>query len=233
LTQEPEGDESLWARQQRALAVLEQIATPDTLDKLAVGLAEHPSDAIKTWARKWQGAVQRQTQESRRGGDELVRIEAGRFLMGSPATDGESGSGEQPQHEVAVSPFLIGRTPVTNEEYGHFLQDSPRAQEPGYWSDRRLNGARQPVVGVNWGDAKAFAEWAGGRLPSEAEWEYAARAGTTTLYWWGDEFEAKRVNCRDSGSEWGGKQTSPVDAFPANPWGLYDTAGNVLEWVED
>jgi formylglycine-generating enzyme required for sulfatase activity len=213
--------------------VLEQISTPDTLDELAVALAEHPSDAIKTWARKWQGAVQRQTQESRRGGDELVRIEAGRFLMGSPATDGESGSGEQPQHEVAVSPFLIGRTPVTNEEYGHFLQDSPRAQEPGYWSDRRLNGARQPVVGVNWGDAKAFAEWAGGRLPSEAEWEYAARAGTTTLYWWGDEFEAKRVNCRDSGSEWGGKQTSPVDAFPANPWGLYDTAGNVLEWVED
>jgi formylglycine-generating enzyme required for sulfatase activity len=233
LTQEPEGDQSLWSRQQRALAVLEQISTPDTLDELAVGLAEHPSEAIKTWARKWQGAVQRQTQEPRRGGVELVRIEAGRFLMGSPATDGESGLDEKPQHEVAVSPFLIGRTPITNEEYGRFLQDTPKAREPDYWSERRFNGARQPVVGVGWEDAKAFAEWAGGRLPSEAEWEYAARAGTATRYWWGDEFEPKRVNCRESGSEWGGKQTSPVDAFPPNPWGLHDTAGNVLEWVED
>jgi formylglycine-generating enzyme required for sulfatase activity len=153
--------------------------------------------------------------------------------MGSPATDGESGLDEKPQHEVAVSPFLIGRTPITNEEYGRFLQDTPKAREPDYWSERRFNGARQPVVGVGWEDAKAFAEWAGGRLPSEAEWEYAARAGTATRYWWGDEFEPKRVNCRESGSEWGGKQTSPVDAFPPNPWGLHDTAGNVLEWVED
>jgi formylglycine-generating enzyme required for sulfatase activity len=127
----------------------------------------------------------------------------------------------------------MGRAPVTNEEYGRFVQDNSKAQEPDFWSDRRFNAARQPVVGVSWEDARAFAEWAGGRLPSEAEWEYAARAGTTTRYWWGDEFEAKRVNCRDSGSEWGGKQTSPVDAFPPNPLGLYDSAGNVYEWVQD
>jgi formylglycine-generating enzyme required for sulfatase activity len=213
--------------------VLEQISTPDTLDELAVGLAEHPSDALRTWARKWQGAVQRQTQESRRGGVELVRIEAGRFLMGSPATDDERRSNEQPQHAVAMSPLLMGRTPVTNDEFSRFLQDHPTAPEPGYWSDRRFNGARQPVVGVSWEDAKAFAEWAGGRLPSEAEWEYAARAGTTTRYWWGDAFETQRVNCRGSGSEWSGNQTSPVDAFPPNPWGLHDTSGNVFEWAQD
>jgi formylglycine-generating enzyme required for sulfatase activity len=233
LAQEPEGDESVWSRQGRALTMLEQIAAPDMLNELAVALAEHPSDAIRTWARKWHGEVERQTQESRRGGIELVRIEAGRFLMGSPATDGESDLDEKPQHGVAVSPFLIGRSPITNEEYGRFLQDTPKAREPDYWSERRFNGARQPGVGVSWEDAKAFAEWAGGRLLSEAEWEYAARAGTTTRYWWGDEFEAKRVNCRDSGSEWGGQQTSPVDAFPPNPWGLHDMSGNVWEWLQD
>jgi formylglycine-generating enzyme required for sulfatase activity len=132
-----------------------------------------------------------------------------------------------------VGSFLIGRTPVTNEAYGRFLQYNEEAREPDYWSDRRFNGARQPVVGVSWEDARAFAEWAGGRLPSEAEWEYAARAGTTTRYWWGDEFEAKRVNSRHSGSEWSANQTSPVDAFPPNPWGLHDMSGNVWEWVQD
>jgi formylglycine-generating enzyme required for sulfatase activity len=127
----------------------------------------------------------------------------------------------------------MGQTPITNEAYRRFLQSHPNAQEPAGWTERRFNGARQPVVGVSWDEARAFAEWAGGRLPSEAEWEYAARAGTTTRYWWGDDFEAERVNCRNSGSEWSGEQTSPVDAFPPNPWGLHDMSGNVHEWVQD
>jgi formylglycine-generating enzyme required for sulfatase activity len=153
--------------------------------------------------------------------------------MGSPATDSAANKNERPQHAVTVSPFYLGEYPVTNEEYARFLEANPDVREPELWSDRRFNGPRQPVVGVSWDEARHFAEWAGGRLPSEAEWEYAARAGTQTTYWWGDKFEPKRVNCRDSGSEWGGEQASPVDAFPANPWGLHDTAGNVLEWVAD
>jgi formylglycine-generating enzyme required for sulfatase activity len=233
LAQEPGADPALWSRQRRALAMLEQFAAPETLDKLADSLAEHPSSAITSWVGKRRGDVQLATQKSRRGGIELVRIAGGRFLMGSPSTDTESVPKEKPQHDVTVGSFVIGRFPVTNEAYGRFLRDNEKAQEPKFWSERRFNGARQPVVGVSWDDARDFAEWAGGRLPSEAEWEYAARAGTTTRYWWGDEFETKRVNCKVSGSEWRGKQSSPVDAFPPNPWGLHDTSGNVLEWVED
>jgi formylglycine-generating enzyme required for sulfatase activity len=167
------------------------------------------------------------------GAVELLLIEGGRFLMGSPATDSDALKSERPPHTVNVSPFYLGKYPVNNEEYARFLEANPGVKEPRLWSDRRFNGPRQSVVGVSWEEARHFAEWAGGRLPSEAEWEYAARAGTQSTYWWGDEFEAKRVNCRGSGSEWSGEQTSPVDAFPPNPWGLYDTSGNVLEWVED
>jgi formylglycine-generating enzyme required for sulfatase activity len=233
LRQQPRDDEALWSRQGRALAMLEQFAAPETLDPLADALAEHPAGEIRRWVQKRLGVFHFEAQLSIRGGIELVRIEGGRFLMGSPAIDSESKPTERPPHEVAVSPFLMGRAPVTNEEYARFLRDNSKAQEPDFWSDRRFNGARQPVVGVSWEDAKAYAEWACGRLPSEAEREYAARAGTTTRYWWGDEFEAERVNCRDSGSEWSGEQTSPVDAFPPNPWGLHDTSGNVFQWVED
>ncbi len=233
LAREPGRDEALWHRQRRALAMLEQFAGRETLDELANKLAEHPSSEIRSWVHKRLGVFHLGAQVALRSGIELVRIEGGTFLMGSPRSDTEGHSTEQPQHEVAVSAFLMGRNPVTNEEYGRFLQANGKVREPSYWSDRRFNGPRRPVVGVSWEEAKAFAEWAGGRLPTEVEWEYAARAGTTTRYWWGEEFEPKRVNCRDSGSEWSGAQSSPVNAFPPNGWGLYDTSGNVWEWVQD
>ena len=171
-------------------------------------------------------------------------IEPGSFLMGSP--EGKGKADEHPQHEVKIEPFYLGCYPVTNEEYERFLQANPDVQEPKYLADRRFNPKRRPVVGVSWRDAKRFCEWSGGRLPSEAEWEYAARAGTTTDYWWGDDPGRNRANYwwgdapgtnhanyMDSGSSWRGKQTSPVGLFEPNPFGLYDTAGNVWEWVQD
>jgi formylglycine-generating enzyme required for sulfatase activity len=95
------------------------------------------------------------------------------------------------------------------------------------------------VISVSWEDAVAYAEWLSQqtgkhyRLPTEAEWEYTARAGTETAYWWGDEIGKNRANCNGCGSQWDGKQTAPVGSFKPNPWRLHDTAGNVYEWVQD
>jgi formylglycine-generating enzyme required for sulfatase activity len=122
---------------------------------------------------------------------------------------------------------------VTNEEFGWFLKANPEVEEPSFWGKRQLNQARQPVVGVSWEDAQRFAEWTGGRLPTEAEWEYAARAGTTTRYWWGDEVGKNNANCAECGSQWDGEQTGPGGSFQPNAFGLHDMLGNVWEWVED
>ena len=95
------------------------------------------------------------------------------------------------------------------------------------------------MINVNWHDAKAYAAWLSKqtgkryRLPSESEWEYAARAGTETAYSWGDEIGVNRANCDGCGSEWDDTQTSPVGSFEPNGFGLYDMHGNVYEWVED
>ena len=158
-------------------------------------------------------------------------IPSGTFFMGSP--EGHGKDDERPQHEVKIAPFYLGCYPVTNAEYERFLQENLDVEQPGWWADRRFNQKRQPVVGVSWSEAKRFCEWAGGRLPSEAEWEYACRAGTTTDYWWGDDPGLNRANFVDSGCHWSGKQTSPVGSFEPNPFGVYDTVGNVWEWVQD
>ena len=95
------------------------------------------------------------------------------------------------------------------------------------------------MVGVSWNDSVAFVKWLSEktgkpyRLPSEAEWEYAARAGTTTRYPWGDDPGENRANFHDSGSRWSGEQTSPVGSFEPNAFGLYDMIGNVWEWLQD
>ena len=95
------------------------------------------------------------------------------------------------------------------------------------------------MINVNWEDAKAYAAWLSEqtgkryRLPSESEWEYAARAGTETAYSWGDEIGVNRANCDGGGSRWDNKQTSPAGSFEPNAFGLYDMHGNVCEWVED
>ena len=97
----------------------------------------------------------------------------------------------------------------------------------------------RPVINVSWDDAQAFVGWLSQetgesyRLPSEAEWEYAARAGTETRYSWGDEIGTNRANCDGCGSQWDDRQTAPVGSFPPNPFGLHDMHGNVGEWVED
>ncbi len=166
---------------------------------------------------------------------ELVTIEPGCFLMGSPQGDGEDD--EHPQHKVCFgSSFAMGAHEVTFEQYDVFgVQTGRDLPDDNYWGRET-----QPVINVSWRDAVAYTEWLGKqtnqacRLPSEAEWEYAARAGTQTNYWWdSNEVGENNANCDGCGSEWDNKQTAPVGSFAANPWGLYDTVGNVWEWTAD
>ena len=173
-----------------------------------------------------------------------------RKFMGLPPVDCPSGAGiddeawdrETPQHEVRIRRgFRMGVHEVT---LGQFKQYIAAAGRDDLLSDDLIifnsNGDRAPVVGVSWHDAQDFIGWLNKkegaqayRLPSESEWEYAARAGTTTRYSWGNKIGRNRANCAGCGSEWGSKRPAPVGSFEPNAFGLYDMHGNVEEWVED
>ena len=167
-------------------------------------------------------------------GPEMVAIPTGEFRMGS--LPGTGVTDEHPIHDVRiVKAFAMGRYEVSFDEYDHYVR-ATGAKSP---DDKGWGRGKRPVINVSWQDAVAYAQWlseqAGKhyRLPTEAEWEYAARAKTETSFWWGDEIGKNRANCDGCGSQWDKKQTAPVGSFQANPWGLYDTAGNVWEWVAD
>jgi formylglycine-generating enzyme required for sulfatase activity len=180
---------------------------------------------------------------------EMVVVPAGRFMMGTGPAEAERMGGaadryiawEQPQHPVTIArPFALGRYPVTRGEYARFAADvGPETAGEGWRAPGIPQTDRDPVVKVSWKQAQAYVAWlsrkAGHpyRLPSEAEWEYAARAGTTTPWWWGAEADGGHAICDGCGTQWDGSQTGPVDALPPNPWGLYDTLGNALEMTQD
>lgn len=165
-------------------------------------------------------------------GPELVVVPAGEFLMGD--LSGEGLDRERPVHEVAIGqPFAIGKYEVTFEDYERFLGSAAAPGDEGWGRGSR------PVINVSWTDAMEYVSWLSAetgqhyRLPSEAEWEYAARAGSATAFSWGDEVGESLANCANCGSAWGGRQSAPVGSFPANAWGLHDMHGNIWEWVRD
>ncbi len=190
--------------------------------------------AVNQATAQTQPTIFRDALKSGDEGPEMVIVPRGTFRMGDLGGGGDAD--ERPVHTVTFAqPFAIGRYAVTFEEYDRFAT-ATRCRMP---DDFGWGRSRRPVVDVTWEDAGEYARWLSEqtgkpyRLPSEAEWEYAARAGTETAYWWGDEIGVNRANCFNSGSEWSGKQTAPVGSFLANPWGLHDTAGNVWEWAQD
>lgn len=161
----------------------------------------------------------------------MVTIPAGRFLMGSPEKEPERRDSEGPQHEVQIArPFALGVYPVTFDDYDLFCQNSGLGKP----NDRDWGRGNRPVINVSWNDAQAYVQWLSQqtgqqyRLPSEAEWEYACRAGTQTPYYFGSELTQGHANF----SRIVGK-TTPVGHYPPNTFGLYDTHGNVFEWVQD
>ncbi len=207
---------------------------------------------------------------------EMVVIPPGRFTMGSPSNEEGRYDDEGPQHLVNINyPFYIGEYPITKTEFARFVSmtgytpeekcyihqtDGDLNETSGYgWKDPGFTqSGREPVVCVNWNDVQAYIRWLSSitgksyRLPTEAEWEYVARAGTTTRFYWGDDsgwntqmcryanafdqaayrqhpgWKATELNCDD-----GYAHTSPVGSFPPNAFGIYDMAGNVWQWMED
>ena len=162
---------------------------------------------------------------------EMVWIPAGSFRMGD--IQGSGDRDEKPVHEVKIARFAIGRYEVTFAEYDRFAQATGinKPNDEGYGRGTR------PVINVSWNDAIAYTKWLSKqtgetyRLPTEAEWEYAARGGTETKYWWGNEIAVDKANCwnRSCGDSY--KFSSPVGSFLPNKFGLYDTVGNVWEWT--
>lgn len=163
-------------------------------------------------------------------GSELIYIQGGEFQMGS--TDRWYA---QPIHKVRLKHFYIGKYEVTNAQYKKFCDATKRKypENPKGYDNYFLGKPDYPVVNVSWYAAAAYAKWAGGRLPTEAEWEYAARGGTTTFYYWGDEMSHDYLNYMGVGGTDKWEKASPVGSFPPNPFGLYDMLGNVWEWVAD
>jgi formylglycine-generating enzyme required for sulfatase activity len=132
-----------------------------------------------------------------------------------------------------VGEFWLGETEVTNRQYRLFKP----GHDSGDYEGHSLNGDDQPVVEVNWHNAVAYAKWLSRktgkrfRLPTEAEWEYAARAGTGTARYWGNGIGRNNANCNGCGSRWDNSQTAPVGSFSPNAFGLFDMLGNVYEWT--
>ena len=169
---------------------------------------------------------------------EMVVVPAGSFKMGSPTSEPERSAEEGPQHLVTITrPFAVGRFEVTFDEWDACVAEGGcNGYKP---SDEGWGRGRRPVVNVSWDDAQSYVTWLSKkthksyRLLSGSEYEYAMRAGTQTVYPWGDTVGTNNANCHSCGSQWDAKQTAPVVSFAPNGFGLYDMVGNVREWTED
>jgi formylglycine-generating enzyme required for sulfatase activity/uncharacterized protein with von Willebrand factor type A (vWA) domain len=169
---------------------------------------------------------------------QMVVVPAGSFTMGSPANEAGRRDDEGPQHPVTIAtPFAVGRFAATFDEWDACVSDGGCGDYKP--ADQGWGRGRRPVINVSWQDAKAYVAWLARktgqpyRLLTEAEWEYAVRSGAGTAFSWGDEIGDGNANCNACGSEWDGRQTSPVQSFKPVGFGLFEMAGNVWKWVED
>jgi len=211
---------------------------PVPMPQTVTARGEKPARTLKTWKEPITGM-------------EFVWVPGGCFLMGSPQTEKDREADEGPVHEVCVDGFWMARTEVTNGQFRKFRADHNSRDYSGV----SLNGDNQPVVYVTWNDANDFAQWLKGqnggqykfRLPTEAEWEYASRAGKESSRYWGDDPNKacayENVADLTAKRQWGWEEShdcddgyaaiAPVGTFQANDFGIYDMLGNVWEWCED
>ena len=215
------------ARETEALAAAaRRAAARETIVRMAAFRETATTDARPSRAPRF-GTVFRDCADC----PQLVWLPQGEFAMG------ESSAARGSRPVVTISSALaVGRFEVTFAEWGACVSAGGCRRRP---NDSGWGRGWQPVINVSWSDAQEYVAWlsrrAGKRyrLLSEAEWEYAARAGTDASYWWGNQASRGDANCADCGSKWDGRQAAPVGRFAPNPFGLYDMHGNVSEWVED
>lgn len=157
-------------------------------------------------------------------GSILLRVPAGDFIMGSA----QGASDERPPHKVSTSAFWISSTPVTNRQYRHFLKTTHYPRYPNWEEFAKIYGEDAPAVCLNWHDAAIYSRWAGLRLPTEAEWEKAARGTDERLYPWGNNWDPSRLIYNDNSNH----RAHQVGSCPngASPYGCLDMAGNVWQW---
>ena len=188
---------------------------------------------VRTNAHKWDGYKCSNCKQITKPSVDWKSIPAGTFLMGSP--DSEIDRSEEVLHEVELTAFRISKYQVTFEEYDIFCEITDR-EKP---DDEGWGRGKRPVINVDWDDATAYADWMDSRLPTEAEWEYACRAGTTTPFNTGANITTAEANYNgnspysnyDKGEF--REMTMPVGSFKANAWQLHDMHGNVQEWCSD
>jgi formylglycine-generating enzyme required for sulfatase activity len=168
---------------------------------------------------------------------EMVVVPPGEFTMGSPLNEQGRRNDEGPQHKVKLAePFAVSKYEVTFSEWDACVN---YGNCDARVSDSNFGHGSQPLINITWEDAQRYVAWFSKmtgkayRLLTEAEWEYAARGGTQTAYFWGDDIGKGNANCAACGSRWDDKQPAAVGSFAANAFGLHDMVGNVWEWVQD
>ncbi len=233
---------------------------PDTLDRF-IFLSAPPVEVVEETPtpprRKPRAAAPREHAVGELAdAPETVLVPAGSFLMGSTEDNQWADNDERPQHQVELDAFRIGRYPITNAQYGRFIEEGgynnqafwtgdgrawlkkESITQPAYWDDSKWNRPDHPVVGVSWYEAVAYCRWLSEvvgqefRLPTEAEWEKAARGEHGREWPWGNEFDPQKANTNEGGP----RRTTPVGQYSPDgdsPYGAADMAGNVWEWCQD
>ncbi len=203
----------------------------EAIPKVAAGT--EPEDAVPAPAKPQPVRTYSQPLSIGGRGPTIVELRADSFDMGSSSTS--ANFDERPRHKVDLRSFAISKREITFDEYSKFANATGRRRP----ADEGWGRGQRPVINVSWQDAVAYTEWLSEqtgsyyRLPTEAEWEFAASAGSEARFWWGNDVGSRNANCFDCGSEWSGVKTAPVGSFSASDYAVQDMLGNVMEWVQD